>query len=160
MYTTNLTHEPAIYLIQSGKMGSGRPTLGAWVVYGLGSENQNLPAYVVLDDPRGLPINGVEKLGRRASCRRCSRGRAFVRPGSPVLNLRPEVDRPTEVVRAERDLLVRLDERHRRERPRPTQPRRPHRQLRTGGADAAGGDRRPRRLPGESSDSGDVRRGA
>src|ERR1700712_4622037 len=51
MYTTNLTHEPAVYLIQSGKMGPGRPTLGSWVVYGLGSENQNLPAYVVLDDP-------------------------------------------------------------------------------------------------------------
>jgi hypothetical protein len=50
MYTTNLTHEPAIYLIQSGKMGPGRPALGSWVVYGLGSENQNLPAYV---DPVG-----------------------------------------------------------------------------------------------------------
>jgi hypothetical protein len=48
MFTTNLTHEPAIYLIQSGKMGPGRPTLGAWTVYGLGSENQDLPAFVVL----------------------------------------------------------------------------------------------------------------
>jgi hypothetical protein len=39
MYTTNLTHEPAVYLVQSGKMGPGRPTVGSWVVYGLGSEN-------------------------------------------------------------------------------------------------------------------------
>src|SRR5262245_10139424 len=60
MYTTNLTHEPAVYLIQSGKMGPGRPALGSWVAYGLGSENQNLPAYVVLDDPLGLPVNGIE----------------------------------------------------------------------------------------------------
>ncbi|HEV8059109.1 MAG TPA: DUF1501 domain-containing protein, partial [Gemmataceae bacterium] len=60
MFTTNLTHEPAIYLIQSGKMAPGKPTLGSWVVYGLGSENQNLPAYVVLDDPLGLPVNGTE----------------------------------------------------------------------------------------------------
>ena len=60
MFTTNLTHEPAVYLIHSGKMGPGRPALGSWVVYGLGSANQDLPAYVVLDDPRGLPINGVE----------------------------------------------------------------------------------------------------
>src|ERR1700751_4706857 len=44
MVTTNLTHEPAIYLIQSGKMSPSKPTLGSWVVYGLGSENQNLPA--------------------------------------------------------------------------------------------------------------------
>jgi hypothetical protein len=60
MFTTNLTHEPAVYLIQSGKMGPGKPTLGSWVIYGLGSENQNLPAYVVLDDPLGLPVNGTE----------------------------------------------------------------------------------------------------
>ena len=37
--------------------------MGSWVVYGLGSENQNLPAYVVLDDPLGLPINGP-RIGR------------------------------------------------------------------------------------------------
>lgn len=60
MHTTSLTHEPAVYLIQSGKMGPGRPTLSSWAVYGLGSENQNLPAYVVLDDPLGMPVNGVE----------------------------------------------------------------------------------------------------
>ena len=51
LYTTNLTHEPSVYMIQSGKMGPGRPVLGSWVTYGLGSVNQNLPAYVVLDDP-------------------------------------------------------------------------------------------------------------
>ena len=51
MHTTNITHEPAVYMIQSGKITPGRPTLGAWVTYGLGSANQNLPAYVVLDDP-------------------------------------------------------------------------------------------------------------
>src|SRR6185503_17687248 len=60
MYTTNLTHEPALYLIQTGRMAPGKPSLGSWVAYGLGTENQNLPAYVVLDDPKGLPINGVE----------------------------------------------------------------------------------------------------
>src|SRR5262249_31715494 len=38
LFTTNLTHEPAIYLMQSGKMSAGRPSIGAWVTYGLGSE--------------------------------------------------------------------------------------------------------------------------
>ncbi len=37
----------------------GRPTLGSWLVYGLGSESQNLPAYMVLSDPGGLPVDGV-----------------------------------------------------------------------------------------------------
>ena len=93
MHTTNLTHEPAIYLIQSGKMGPGRPTLGSWVVYGLGSENQNLPAYVVLDDPLGLPINGVENW-QSGFLPPVFQGTRFRSTGSPVLNLRPEVDRP------------------------------------------------------------------
>src|SRR5258708_21660594 len=51
MHTTNLTHEPALYLIQTGRMGPGHPSLASWVVYGFGSENPNLPSYVVLADP-------------------------------------------------------------------------------------------------------------
>jgi hypothetical protein len=116
MHTTNLTHEPAIYLIQTGRMASGKPTLGSWVVYGLGSENQNLPAYVVLDDPLGLPINGVENW-HSGFLPPVFQGTRFRSTGSPVLNLRPDADRPPAIVREERTLLSRLDEMHRRERP-------------------------------------------
>ncbi len=116
MFTTNLTHEPAIYIIQSGKMASGLPTLGAWVVYGLGSENQNLPAYVVLDDPKGLPINGVENW-QAGYLPPVFQGTRFRSTGSPVLNLRPDVERPAGVVQTERDLLSRLDQLHKRDRP-------------------------------------------
>ena len=115
MHTTNLTHEPAVYLIQTGKMGPGRPTLGSWVVYGLGSECRNLPAYVVLDDPLGLPVNGVENW-HSGFLPPLFQGTRFRSTGSPVLNLRPDTDRPTEVVRTERTLLSRLDQIHRRER--------------------------------------------
>src|SRR5205823_3990694 len=116
MFTTNLTHEPAIYLIHSGKMGPGRPALGSWVVYGLGSENQNLPAYVVLDDPLGLPVNGVESWNA-GFLPPIFQGTRFRSTGSPVLNLRPDVAQPASVVREERELLSRLDEMHRRQRP-------------------------------------------
>jgi hypothetical protein len=116
MYTTNLTHEPAIYLIQSGKMAPGRPTVGAWVVYGLGTENQNLPAYVVLDDPLGLPINGVENW-QSGFLPPVYQGTRFRSTGLPVLNLRPEVARPAEVEQTERDLLGRLDRLHKQQRP-------------------------------------------
>jgi Protein of unknown function (DUF1501) len=116
MYTTNLTHEPAIYLVQSGKMGPGRPVLGSWVVYGLGSENQNLPAYVVLDDPLGLPINGVDNW-QAGFLPPLFQGTRFRSTGSPVLNLRPDVDHPADVVRAERGLRARLDELHRNQHP-------------------------------------------
>jgi hypothetical protein len=115
MFTTNLTHEPALYLIHSGKMGPGRPSLGSWVIYGLGSENQNLPAYVVLDDPLGLPINGVENW-QSGFLPPLFQGTRFRSTGSPVLNLRPDVARPTEVEHMERELLTRLDQIHKRER--------------------------------------------
>src|SRR5205823_170559 len=114
LFTTNLTHEPAIYLIQSGKMGPGRPSLGSWAVYGLGSENQNLPAYVVLDDPLGLPINGVENW-QAGFLPPVFQGTRFRSKGSPVLNLRPDVERTPEVVRTERDLLTRLDHMHKKQ---------------------------------------------
>ncbi|HET6882719.1 MAG TPA: DUF1501 domain-containing protein [Pirellulales bacterium] len=117
MHTTNLTHEPAIYLMQNGKMGPGRPTFGSWVVYGLGSECQDLPAYVVLDDPLGLPINGVENW-QSGFLPPLFQGTRFRSSGSPVLNLRPDVERPAEVVEAERDLLRKLDRLHLHARPR------------------------------------------
>src|SRR5207249_8599310 len=60
MHGEHFNHEPALYLMQSGRTLPGRPSLGSWVVYGLGRENQNLPAYIVLDDREGHPINSVQ----------------------------------------------------------------------------------------------------
>lgn len=48
MHTEAINHEPAIAAIQTGNQVTGRPCLGAWASYGLGAENQNLPAFVVL----------------------------------------------------------------------------------------------------------------
>lgn len=116
MHTTNLTHEPAVYLIQTGKMGPGRPSLGSWVVYGLGSESQNLPGYVVLDDPLGLPVNGVENW-HSGFLPPLFQGTRFRSTGTPVLNLRPERAAPATIVDAERALRSQLDELHRQQRP-------------------------------------------
>jgi hypothetical protein len=57
--TGSVDHESALRLIHSGKLQAGNPTWGSWAVYALGSPNQNLPAYVVLADPAGLPVDGV-----------------------------------------------------------------------------------------------------
>jgi hypothetical protein len=51
MYTEAINHDPAITFIQTGSQLSGRPSLGAWINYGLGSDNDNLPAFVVLITP-------------------------------------------------------------------------------------------------------------
>jgi hypothetical protein len=90
--------------------------MGSWVIYGLGTENQSLPAYVVLDDPLGLPVNGVQswQAGFLPPLYQGTRLRAT---GSPILNLQPEVEKPSEVVRLGRDLLSRLDQIHKSARP-------------------------------------------
>ena len=111
LYTTNITHEPALYLIQTNRMVSGYPTMGSWIAYGLGSESQNLPAYVVLDDPLGLPINGVENW-HSGFLPPIYQGTRFRSTGSPVLNLRPETNDPPEIASMQRDLLNRLDLMH------------------------------------------------
>lgn len=57
MQTGNSSHVPALHIINTGRPRSGRPSLGSWITYALGTENQNLPAFVVLTDEAGLPLN-------------------------------------------------------------------------------------------------------
>lgn len=56
-HTTSNNHSPALFMANTGDTRMGRPCVGSWVTYGLGTENQNLPAFVVMSDPlnRGLP---------------------------------------------------------------------------------------------------------
>ncbi len=48
MHTEHINHDPAVTFMQTGNQVGGRPSMGSWVSYGLGSENQNMPAFVVL----------------------------------------------------------------------------------------------------------------
>ncbi|MEX2026260.1 MAG: DUF1501 domain-containing protein [Pirellulaceae bacterium] len=119
LYSTNLTHEPALYKIHSGSEFLGRPSLGAWVSYGLGTENQDLPAYVVLDDPLGLPVNGIDNW-TAGYLPPQYQGTRFRASGAPVLDLKPDFDEPPSITRLERELIARLDRTHeerRRNRP-------------------------------------------
>ena len=58
MYTDNPNHEPGLLLMNSGNMQPIRPSMGSWLTYGLGSENQNLPGFVVLCP--GKPVVGPQ----------------------------------------------------------------------------------------------------
>ncbi|MDX1966575.1 MAG: DUF1501 domain-containing protein [Planctomycetaceae bacterium] len=60
MHTGVNNHGQSINALNTGRVTPGRPALGSWMTYGLGSESQNLPAFVVLTDPGGLPVLGVE----------------------------------------------------------------------------------------------------
>ncbi|MSU64347.1 MAG: DUF1501 domain-containing protein [Pedosphaera sp.] len=55
----SVTHPESVYLMNTGSILMGRASLGAWAAYGLGTENQNLPAFVVLPDPGGWPKGGA-----------------------------------------------------------------------------------------------------
>jgi hypothetical protein len=116
MYTENLTHELSLFQVHSGRTLPGLPSLGAWVTYGLGSENQNLPAYVVLDDPKGLPINRTQNW-QAGFLPPVYQGTRFRSTGLPVLNLKRDFAEPDEVTLLERELVSALDRIHRTNRP-------------------------------------------
>ena len=116
MYGEHFNHEPSLYLMHSGRTLPGLPSLGSWVVYGLGSENENLPGYIVLDDPKSLPVNGIQNW-QAGWLPPEFQGTRFRSEGPPVLNLKPAEDLPSPLVEAERDLLARLDRAHRGGRP-------------------------------------------
>jgi hypothetical protein len=63
MQSKTALHGPAMFMANSGFILPGFPTMGAWVTYGLGSLSDDLPAFVVLPDPRGLPPGGVLNWG-------------------------------------------------------------------------------------------------
>lgn len=87
MMTESVDHESALRIIHTGRFLAGLPTLGSWLLYGLGSANENLPAYVVLGDPGGLPVDG-ERNWSSGFLPAVYQGTPFRSGDSPVFNLR------------------------------------------------------------------------
>jgi hypothetical protein len=111
MSTESVDHESALRLIHSGNFLAGLPSFGAWTIYALGTENQNLPAYVVLADPGGLPVDG-EKNWTSGWLPAVYQGTVFRSGSSPVLHLQ----RPSGVgPGARRNQLRFLEELNRRQ---------------------------------------------
>lgn len=106
--TVGATHDISILKLNTGDLSPGRPSLGAWVVYALGSANPDLPPYVVLYDGEREPTAGSQNWNS-GFLPAIYQGVAF-RPGnSPILYLdRPDV-RAAEQQRASLDLLKRLN---------------------------------------------------
>ena len=72
--------------MNSGRILQGWPSVGSWLAYGLGSENQNLPGYVVMLDPRGGPISGAANWSS-GFMPAAYQGTVFRSAGQPILNL-------------------------------------------------------------------------
>ena len=106
MFNSHPNHEPALFKIHSGQLLPGLPALGSWVVYGLGSENQNLPAYIVLDDPLGLPVNGVQELAIGLPAAGLSRHAISRHRCAGAQPAQPDTPQPAEVVHAAGPLVA------------------------------------------------------
>jgi len=116
MVTDSVDHESALRLIHSGKFQAGYPTLGAWALYGLGSSNRNLPAYVVLADPGGLPVDGTRNW-TSGWLPAAYQGTAFRTSGAALPNLVPPPEVPLGARRGQLDFLEALNRAHLRRFP-------------------------------------------
>jgi Protein of unknown function (DUF1501) len=111
MTTDSVDHEAALRMIHTGKTFAGRPALGSWVLYGLGAIRQDLPAYVVLSDPGGLPVDGPHNWSS-GFLPASYQGTPFRASGTPVANLLPPADVSAAAQRRQLDFLNSLNRAH------------------------------------------------
>jgi Protein of unknown function (DUF1501) len=116
MFTEHRNHEQALWMMHTGLIVAGRPSIGAWAAYGLGTVNQNLPAYVVLPDPAGLPTDGIRNWSS-GWLPPVFQGTPFRSTGLPMLNLQPKTPRSAGVEKGRLDLLAELNSDHRTRHP-------------------------------------------
>lgn len=116
MTTESVDHEAALRTIHGGKIFAGRPAWGSWVLYGLGALRQDLPAYVVLSDPGGLPVEGVHNWSS-GYLPAVYQGTPFQARGTPVANLTPPAEMPAAAQRNQLDFLNALNRSHQRRFP-------------------------------------------
>src|SRR3984885_8294934 len=102
--TENGNHPAAVFLMNTGVVIPGKPSMGAWVTYGLGTENQNLPAFVVLPDFRSLPFSGSQQWGP-GFLPASYQGTVLRWKGDPILDLKPPADVTPEIQSSEIELL-------------------------------------------------------
>jgi len=113
MFSENNNHPQAMRCINTGKIFSGRPTLGAWVSYALGTENQNLPAFVVLRDPDGHSSGGTTNWESGWLPAQFA-GTEIQSRGAAVLNLQPQTPLPSGVQQANLEALAKLNQERRK----------------------------------------------
>lgn len=106
-YTDSVVHAPAMYQVHTGRILMGFPSMGSWVTYGLGSQSDNLPAYVVMPQPEGTPEGGTPCWGS-GFLPAVYQGTLLRGGPSPILHLNPRTT--PERQRNMLDLLQRMNE--------------------------------------------------
>ncbi len=116
LYADTFAHGSAMIQMNTGRIIQGSPSIGSWVGYGLGSENKNLPGYVVMLDPRGGPISGAANWSS-GFMPAAFQGTHMRNQGDPILNLSPVRGMSREMQRDQIDTLNALNSAHLKDRP-------------------------------------------
>jgi len=107
----SVNHPQSVYQLNTGTILAGKPSLGSWVAYGLGSENQNMPAFVVMPDPGGGLKGGPPAWG--SGFLPATYQGTPMRPGrSPILNLTPQPQISSAQQRGTLDLIRQMNANH------------------------------------------------
>lgn len=109
-------HGSALVAMNTGSTFIGRPSLGSWSVYGLGTENTSLPGYVVMMDKRGGPISGQPNYSS-GFMPSTFQGTLFRPVGNPILDLKGPAHIDKKAQRNQLDLLAKLNDNHLKQRP-------------------------------------------
>jgi hypothetical protein len=116
LYTDTAAHASGCLQMNTGNVLIGKPSLGAWLSYGLGTRNENLPSFVVMTDPRGGPISGASNW-TAGYMPAAYQGTLFRGSGSPLLDLATPPGVSDRSQRHALDLLGRLNRAHQETRP-------------------------------------------
>lgn len=116
MFCESNNHAPAMFELNTGMTRVGFPSMGSWVTYGLGSDNQNLPGFIVMYDPRGGPIGGPQNWGS-GFLPNSFQATPIRSSGTPILNLKRRTGLTREQQRSQLDLMAKLNDEHRRQHP-------------------------------------------
>lgn len=108
-------HGQSIRALTNGRTLGGRPSIGSWVTYALGSETQNLPAYMALTDPGQLPVMGVENWSN-GFLPAIYQGTVIRAQEPRILNLQPPKHLAGDAQKRSLDFLKKLNDRHLQQR--------------------------------------------
>ncbi len=109
--TDNPNHGPSTLHVTTGSQFPGGASVGSWVTYGLGTENNDMPAYMVIQDPRGAPVNGAHTWGN-GFLPAAYQGTLLRNEGTPILNLDLQRGLERDRQRGELDQLRKLNQRY------------------------------------------------
>jgi hypothetical protein len=116
LYTDTAAHASGCLQMNTGVVQIGKPALGSWMSYGLGSLNESLPSFVVMTDPRGGPISGSSNWSAGYMPAKYQ-GTLFRGQGSPLLDLATPKGTSDKTQRDSLDLLKELNTYHEKRRP-------------------------------------------